>query len=41
VKPPEKSAEESTVASDGEMLIEAGNQFSSAFNVEEKWYIVE
>lgn len=36
VKPPEKSAEESTVASDGEMLIEAGNQFSSAFNVEEK-----
>jgi len=29
------------VASDGETLIEAGNQLSTPFNVEEKWYIVE
>jgi hypothetical protein len=36
-----KNDEASTVASDGETLIEAGNQFSTAFNVEEKWYIVE
>ena len=29
------------MASDGETLIEAGNQFSTPFNVEENWYIVE
>jgi hypothetical protein len=29
------------VASDGEMLIKAGNQFSTVSNTEEKWYIVE
>jgi hypothetical protein len=40
-KPHGKSADVSTVVNDGEMLIEAGNQFSTAFNIEEKWYIVE
>jgi len=40
-KPHGKSDEVPTVASDGETLIEAGNQLSTPFNVEEKWYIVE
>jgi hypothetical protein len=40
-KPHGKSDEVPTVASDGETLIEAGNQFSTPFNVEENWYIVE
>ncbi|XP_021937749.1 rab proteins geranylgeranyltransferase component A 1 [Zootermopsis nevadensis] len=31
----------SAVANDGEMLIKAGNQFSTISNIEEKWYIVE
>ncbi|PSN42493.1 hypothetical protein C0J52_09794 [Blattella germanica] len=31
----------SSAAKDGETLIKAGNQFSTVFNIDEKWYIVE
>ena len=41
---PSKNAEDnvvSSVAKEGETLIKAGNQFSTVFNIEEKWYIIE
>jgi hypothetical protein len=38
---PHEGSDVSAVAYEGETLIKAGNQFSTVFNIEEKWYILE
>jgi hypothetical protein len=38
---PEAPEEVFAVARNGERLIKAGNQFPTAFNIEETWYIAE